>query len=164
VLEQILPGLDLSPKFGGYFDRETQTFTAQSPKGATPSQVSRSDAPLGDPIESNSAFARTIFTRVIRQIDSELPANIDDLVEDTAQLAISRRMEPLPVKDQDKDRWFGKSSGTILIQAALDTKEEFVETHFNTSAPLSATFLKNRRMEYWAPRPVILSSYRLDTL
>jgi hypothetical protein len=137
VLEQNLPGVDLSPNFGGYFDRKTQTFSAQRPKATTPFQVSGSDASMIDPIQSHSALARTIVTRVIRQMDSEPPPSIDDLVEDTSQLS-------------------------ILIKTTLDTKEEFVETHFNKSVPPSAKFPKNRRAEYWAPRPVILFSYRPD--
>jgi hypothetical protein len=137
-LEQNLPGVDLSPKFGGYFDRETQSFTAQSPKATTSFRVPGSDASTGDPIQNHSALARTIVTRVIRQFDSEPPADIDGLVEDTSQLS-------------------------ILIETTLDTKEEFVETHSNKSVPLSAKFPKNKRVEYWATRPVILFSYRADT-
>ena len=52
-------------------------------------------------------------------------------------------------------RFFGKSSGVMLIQAAIDMKHGFTgEESVKKGGPHRRHFFEAKRSEYWMPLPV----------
>lgn len=54
-------------------------------------------------------------------------------------------------------RFFGKSSGVMLIQTAIDMKKQFTGTEStgaNAGGPYRRHFFQARRVEFWNPLPV----------
>lgn len=75
----------------------------------------------------------------------------DDVVSETElqDLNLANRLAKMQVNPAT-DRFFGKSSGVMLIARALDLKNEFTGTEPKLRPPL----LPNKRKQYWEMNPV----------
>lgn len=71
--------------------------------------------------------------------------------EDGAHLLLADNLKRLTI-DPCEYRFFGKSSGAMLIQTAMELKHEYTakDDSDNTTKPM----LKSNRPEYWAIKPV----------
>lgn len=90
-----------------------------------------------------------IMTKAIRESGGPLVVPDDD---DIAHLKLSDHMKNLHIESSD-NRFFGKSSGAMLIQAAIDLKHEYTG-HQDLSIE---GILGARRPEFWSIRPVRIS-------
>lgn len=70
--------------------------------------------------------------------------------DDSAQLILADNLRRLTI-DPHEYRFFGKSSGAMLIQTAMELKHEYTG---NDSDEGKKRILKSKRPEYWAVKPV----------
>jgi hypothetical protein len=70
--------------------------------------------------------------------------------DDSAHLLLADNLRRLTI-DPHEYRFFGKSSGAMLIQTAMELKHEYtaMDDSDNSKNPL-----KSKRPEYWAIKPV----------
>lgn len=94
------------------------------------------------------ASPRDIATSVIRGVGN--PVNTDDIQEeDFAHLLLVDNLKKLSIDPRDF-RFFGKSSGAMLVQTAMELKNNYTgETH-----DLRRPILASKRPEFWEIRPV----------
>lgn len=76
---------------------------------------------------------------------SELPPSDDEMGNATLTEGLKR----LAVEPLDR-RFHGKSSGVMLVQAAMNLKREIS----GVDAPKDLIIASTRRPEFWAPHPV----------
>ncbi|KAF8226986.1 hypothetical protein L208DRAFT_1406132 [Tricholoma matsutake] len=95
-----------------------------------------------------------IMTKAIRESGGPLVVPDDD---DIAHLKLSDHMKNLHIESSD-NRFFGKSSGAMLIQAAIDLKHEYTG-HQDLSIE---GILGARRPEFWSIRPWEKLSSRVE--
>lgn len=96
------------------------------------------------------AFGRTpgdIATSVLRKADITTKEEPD---EDSAHLLLADNLRRLTI-DPHEYRFFGKSSGAMLIQTAMELKHEYNAMDDSDKA---RNLLKSKRPEYWAIKPV----------
>lgn len=87
--------------------------------------------------------ARSAMTSALRNVND--PLNGD---EDNAHLLLADNLKQLSIDPVDY-RFFGKSSGAMLIQTAIELKNEY------TGADQESALLPGaKRDEFWAPHPV----------
>lgn len=129
------------------------------------SSPDKSSIPIATPVESsNSIFtskrsspppkprpgdAGDIVTTVLRNIDTELPTNFAD--DDNAHLILADNLKSLSIDAVDY-RFFGKSSGAMLIQTAIELKNEFTGSDHDFRKAQSV--LGTKREEFWVQHPV----------
>ncbi|KAH6913531.1 fungal-specific transcription factor domain-containing protein [Coprinopsis sp. MPI-PUGE-AT-0042] len=128
------------------------------------SSPDKSSIPIATPPESsNSIFtskrsspphkpkpgdASDIVTTVLRNIDTELPPNFAD--DDNAHLILADNLKSLSIDAVDY-RFFGKSSGAMLIQTAIELKNEFTGSDHDFRKAQSV--LGAKRDEFWVQHP-----------
>ena len=69
--------------------------------------------------------------------------------DDLAHLKLADHMKSLQI-DPSENRFFGKSSGAMLVQAAIDLKHEYTGQRKHSIHGI----LGSRRPEFWTIRPV----------
>jgi hypothetical protein len=81
--------------------------------------------------------------------------DLDDL-DDFARISIQDNLKKAAAQDPMTHRFYGKSSGIVLLQTALDLKNEFSgRPPTNHRQPLeSKAFGGFKRPEYWSVNPV----------
>ena len=98
----------------------------------------------------NSFNYREITTTALRKSDVVTKEEPED---DSAHLILADNLRRLTI-DPHEYRFFGKSSGAMLIQTAMELKHEYTG---NDSDEGKKPVLKSKRPEYWAIKPVSLS-------
>lgn len=96
------------------------------------------------------AFGRTprdIATSALRKADMTTKEEPDD---DSAHLLLADNLRRLTI-DPHEYRFFGKSSGAMLIQTAMELKHEYTAMD---DSDKGRNPLKSKRPEYWAIKPV----------
>lgn len=76
-------------------------------------------------------------------------ANADD---DNAHLILADNLKQLSIDPVDY-RFFGKSSGAMLIQTAIELKNEYTGSD-HTHLKKATDVLGSKREEFWSPNPV----------
>jgi hypothetical protein len=69
--------------------------------------------------------------------------------DDVAQISLANRISLLSI-DPVHRRFFGKSSGAMLIQTAMELKKEYIGTDDTARIP----FIGTQRPEFWKVNPV----------
>jgi hypothetical protein len=87
-----------------------------------------------------------IMTKAIRDSGGPVVGPDDD---DIAHLKLVDQMQTLHIDPSEK-RFFGKSSGAMLVQAAIDLKQEYSGSNENVVHELLGAI----RPEFWTIRPV----------
>lgn len=87
-----------------------------------------------------------IMTKAIRDSGGPVVGPDDD---DIAHLKLVDQMQTLHIDPSEK-RFFGKSSGAMLVQAAIDLKQEYSGANENVFGGLLGAI----RPEFWTVRPV----------
>ena len=100
----------------------------------------------GIPSCINPSDPRDIAASAIRTLNE--PANADD---DNAHLILADNLRTLSIDPVDY-RFFGKSSGAMLIQTAIELKNEYTGSDHDLRK--AATVLGTKREEFWSPHPV----------
>lgn len=94
--------------------------------------------------------SRDIATSIIRRVGSPVPSTDDD---DFAHILLSDNLKRLaldPTLELDV-RFFGKSSGAMLVQTAIELKNEYTGTD---QPDLRRPMLGSKRPEFWGVRSV----------
>jgi hypothetical protein len=86
------------------------------------------------------------MTKAIRESGGPVVEPDDD---DLAHLKLAHHMKTLHI-DPAENRFFGKSSGAMLVQAAIDLKQEYTGKPEHSMAKI----LGARRPEFWTIRSV----------
>jgi hypothetical protein len=80
--------------------------------------------------------------------------------DEYATISVTDELKRLSV-ERGNTRFFGKSSGVVLIQTAMDMKKEFTATsnaatnaESSTEPPVGLGLLNARRPEFWHFEPV----------
>lgn len=106
--------------------------------------------PLSD-LPSSEMIARRhpreIATAVIRQAGTTPPEDPQD--DDFSHLILADSFKRLSI-DPIENRFFGKSSGAMLIQTAIELKNEYTGRNDDIGRPI----LGSMRPEFWTIRPV----------
>lgn len=92
------------------------------------------------PLESLSSALRGMNNT------AQTPQDMTDDDEDSS-LLLADNMKRLQLEPHEY-RFFGKSSGVMLIRTAIELKNEYAGRETNTSV------LRNKRKEFWTMRPV----------
>ena len=100
-------------------------------------------------------------------MDGHTPSGEDDLHssdDEFATISVTDELRRLSI-DRGNTRFFGKSSGVVLIQTAMDMKKEFTSppgmNTFNRAEGCiqqAANHLPSRRPEFWHFEPASVSS------
>jgi hypothetical protein len=93
------------------------------------------------PSEDKSPTLLDALSRAIR--NSHLAQTVGEDEDDIGVLVTD--LQSLAIEPSDRDRFFGKSSGAMLIQRAIQAKRDFADP--NKSHP--ALCLRNARPEFW---------------
>ena len=80
----------------------------------------------------------------------------DDQDDDVVNAVLLDNLKRLEIGKPDS-RFFGKSSGAMLVQTAMELKSEYTGSDYVKPAP--SMTLENKRPEFWSRNPV--SSYLL---
>jgi hypothetical protein len=116
---------------------------------------------VGDSPASNSSNYRGNFldqvASAIRHVGNQVPPPSDD-DDDEATLMLADNLKRLELDPADY-RFFGKSSGAMLIRTALELKDDYVGGSSLSSHELTDPFkikasMKHLRPEFWIARPV----------
>ncbi|KAJ2936610.1 hypothetical protein H1R20_g483, partial [Candolleomyces eurysporus] len=126
--DKLLRELDSSLDKSGWAGNSVFT----NPPPATPSCINPSDP-------------RDIAATAIRTLNE--PVNADD---DNAHLILADNLRTLSIDPVDY-RFFGKSSGAMLIQTAIELKNEYTGSDHDLRK--AATVLGTKREEFWSPHP-----------
>ncbi|KAK2459718.1 hypothetical protein APHAL10511_008252 [Amanita phalloides] len=90
---------------------------------------------------------RDIATSAIRNVNGVLKEEPED---DDMKLILADNLRRLSIDPQEY-RFFGKSSGAMLIQTAMELKDEYTSQENNVEC--LKTSLRGKRPEYWAIKP-----------
>lgn len=93
-------------------------------------------------------------TSAIRGVNTEIVSPPD---EDEATLLLADHFQKMRMNlDPAEFRFFGKSSGAMLVHTALELKQEYVggESYLHGDP---TSILPNQRKEFWIARPVSMS-------
>lgn len=91
------------------------------------------------------------LTSAIRGATDNVPIPNDGVDADAS--VISDNLERLALSPSEY-RFFGKSSGTMLIQAAMELKQEYSQSIEPVSKESSKPGFSASRTEFWAPHEV----------
>lgn len=106
-----------------------------------------------DPNE-NARSIVDIATSILRHYGSNIPSS-DERFRDDAHLILADNLKQLALEPKDY-RFFGKSSGAMLIQTAIELKNEY--TGKVSPAPQPG-ILGLKRNEFWTSHPVRPESF-----
>ncbi|KZV94714.1 hypothetical protein EXIGLDRAFT_748493 [Exidia glandulosa HHB12029] len=142
LLQRLCPDADFTQELGGQIDREAWMLSDRQKDGPSKRSASKSATA---PIRPNTALCQQHKS----QYQSPSTNVEDSLVpSDDERMLVRLGDKPLqrpPVVDK---RFHGKSSGVMLVQAAVDFKREYSGIDiFKDSLPAS------RRAEFWTPSP-----------
>jgi Fungal specific transcription factor domain len=143
----LCPDADFSKELGGNFDKdswykERMNTNKLNTLGNNTSNVVNPHTPLTTSSLDESAS----------QNDDELHSSDDEY----ATISVTDELRRLSV-ERGNTRFFGKSSGVVLIQTAMDMKKEFTATNRgedSLEAPAPSGLLNARRPEFWHFEPV----------
>jgi len=134
-----MPDIDLNKELGLGFSRDWQSVASSSRQR----QQTTYDDPLCPP-------PADIAAHMLRKLDQPyLPLETSD--DDYANLKLVDDLKQLEL-DASEHRFFGKSSGAMLIQTAIDLKQEYTGREID----LKRVILGQRRPEFWQPNTVSL--------
>ena len=101
-------------------------------------------------------------------MESHSPNGEDDLHssdDEFATISVTDELRRLSI-DRGNTRFFGKSSGVVLIQTAMDMKKEFNNNPVGAPSNQTESYarqtsknLPSRRPEFWHFEPASISSY-----
>ena len=91
------------------------------------------------------------LTSAIRGTNEDVPVPDDGLHDDTSVLTDNLKRLALSPSEY---RFFGKSSGPVLIQAAMELKREYSQSVEPVPKASQKPGLTSVRTEYWAPHEV----------
>lgn len=140
LFSQLCPDADFTQELGSRIDRESwidkrpmTDLTSRGSRGASPTRrLTTSAAPIAGAIP--------------------LPTDSEDLVpsdDEIGHATLTEGLKRLAVEPLDR-RFHGKSSGVMLVQAAMNLKKEFS----GADQPKDLIVPPTRRAEFWAPHPV----------
>ena len=141
ILLQLCPDADFTQELGGHIDRDTWA----------------TDKRGHDTLPSHSLSSRQGSPS--RRLSSLQPSNggpstldVDDIVpsdDEIGPASLAEGLKRLAVEPLDR-RFHGKSSGVMLVQAALNLKKEYS----GAEQPQQIDIPHTRRAEFWAPHSV----------
>lgn len=150
LLQTLCPDGDFSKELGGSFDKESWY------KGRSNANKLKT---LG-----NSSTATSQHTPLATSSFDEAPSPADDGLhssdDEYATISVTDELRQLSV-ERGNTRFFGKSSGVVLIQTAMDMKKEFTATNRGDDNPDSPVpgLLNARRPEFWHFEPWIIPKF-----
>lgn len=148
---QLLPDIDLDKELKPVHKSKHENLTSNIPP--SPRLVSRSQCPSLEGPTLHSLGTRSpseIVTTILGSM-GDFPTTVDE--DDFTQIGLSEDLRQLSIDAHVPTRFFGRSSGAMLVQTAIDIKNEF---HGFSSA--KTTIFGCRRPEFWSSRPVSISS------
>lgn len=90
------------------------------------------------------------------------PPDSEDDEDDYTTVDISANLKERLQQDPMNYRFFGKSSGVMLIQAALDLKNEYTGNKAKDQPAVEVpVMIGQKRPEFWSVRPVSITTFVL---
>ncbi|KAG2018384.1 nuclear protein [Coprinopsis cinerea AmutBmut pab1-1] len=127
-------------------DNLLRELDASLDKGTLPLEAESSSVFTSQPSSPpRTADPKEIATSMIRNMDAE------DIDEDNAHLILADNLRTLSIDPVDY-RFFGKSSGAMLIQTAIELKNEYAGTDHSDLRKANQV-LGNKREEFWVQQP-----------
>ncbi len=127
----------------GDFSKDLDQFFETSGEAGTPMCGAMSPDP--NLVKSPTEFASSVI-RSMGEIQPKTIIPDDD--DDLGHVVLEEDLVGLEITDQIRNRFFGKSSGAMLLQAAMDLKDEY------TGQPKRSfprpNILSRRRDEFWS--------------
>ena len=146
---QLCPDADFTKELGTFIDRETWYHERSANKHG---QGSSSSLPRRE-VPSVGGMRATANSKVTEH-EEDIPASDEEFMHVT----LAEGLKHLTVNVNDR-RFHGKSSGIMLVQAAMDFKREYSGTGGEDEG-LGASIPDSRREEFWtSPEVSILISY-----
>lgn len=136
LLRRLMPDVDLAKEL----DLSWNVTNVHSPQWQHPQS------------DSTSGPSTQLAIKAIRQWDTSPEFSQPQNIEDAEHLELADNLRNLRV-DAREYRFFGKSSGAMLIKTAIDLKQEFTGRDTN----MKPVVLGERRPEFWRPLPVCAS-------
>jgi hypothetical protein len=137
-LWQLVPDGDFSQEIGGNIDRDT--WSIDKNPAALPA------AQYADTSQYSPRSATKLATVMIRRYGTEFVDPTDLGQEEDDHSGLIDEFKRLSVRPDDV-RFFGRSSGAMLIKAAIDLKQQVSGTH---TASFEDFPLAMRRPEFWS--------------
>ncbi|THV06403.1 hypothetical protein K435DRAFT_816004 [Dendrothele bispora CBS 962.96] len=133
LLTRLMPDIDLNKELGLGFNRDWQSVSSMSSRQRK------------DYEEVHCPPAAEIAASMLRKLDHAFtPLEAAD--EDYANLKLVDDLKQLEL-NATEHRFFGKSSGAMLIQTAIDLKQEYT----GRETDLKRVILGQRRPQFWQP-------------
>ncbi|KAF5363184.1 hypothetical protein D9758_008334 [Tetrapyrgos nigripes] len=134
LLHRLVPDIDLTDELGLGFTRDSW----QSGSTSNPSRPRQA-------FEDGCPQPADIAATILRKLDhSNIPLEASD--EDYINLKLVDDLSQMELNPPDH-RFFGKSSGAMLIQTAIDLKQEYT----GQEVDIQTVILGERRPHYWTP-------------
>ena len=143
---QLCPDADFSHELGDDIGREHWANKPPPPVDPSPLVGSQPENPLAAKIATNLIRTAPDTQRIMAEMSSDVEPESNDY----SSLQMTEQMRRFKLEEHDI-RFFGRSSGAMLVQAAVDLKGEL------TSVPSSDFWergLGSRRPEFWQLHPV----------
>jgi hypothetical protein len=143
---QLCPDADFTQELGAKVDRETWSADGKRVHQEASKHLSRHPSP-----SNRLATSATPTNGAV-----PAPVDPDELVPSDDELGhttLTEGLKRLAVEPLDR-RFHGKSSGVMLVQAAMNLKKVVM----GANQPDHLLVPPTRRMEFWLPRPVSDSS------
>ena len=144
---QLCPDADFTQELGTHIDRDTWN-TDKRGLDILPSHTSRQTSPSRSS-KLNTSSLSSANNGVPSTHDDDLPPSDDELA---GPATLAEGLKRLAVEPLDR-RFHGKSSGVMLVQAALNLKKEYS----GTDQPARLDIPHTRRADFWAPQSVSYS-------
>lgn len=106
------------------------------------------EGPTQYAVHSAAKLATIVMHQSSTDVDSDKDEDSDH--EDDALSALNSDFARLTIKPDD-GRFFGRSSGIMVLQAAFHLKRDVTS---GGVGPLTDGFWNKKRPEFWAPQPV----------
>lgn len=142
MIVQLCPDADFTQELGQYINRETWYHDRSADASRLVTSGSKQSTPPRHEIPVVAGMRPTPGSKKSTVREEDLaPSDDDSLVHATLAEGLKR----LAVNTADS-RFHGKSSGIMLVQAAMDMKREYSGIH-NLPSPIP----ESRLQEFWTP-------------
>jgi len=152
ILSQLCPDETVLQQLNASLEKDNWTIETPGSSQLVLTGSSTSHDPSENaPFPSNGPV--NVVTNALRNADLPVSSPSDD---DEPSLILADNLKKLDL-DQGEYRFFGKSSGVMLIQTAIELKNEYSHGQMTAEELRGPIHFHNRRTEFWTTRPVRLS-------
>ncbi|KAF8150167.1 fungal-specific transcription factor domain-containing protein [Crassisporium funariophilum] len=134
---------------------DNDSWPTERPRPSDPSSLVAHAGGVGSAYE---AYCRHTPSHALASVTSAIRGGSCDMTppkgpdEDDSTLILADNLKRLAI-DPNEYRFFGKSSGAMLIQTAIELKHEYTQSEGTPELPLPKAILGGKRAEFWTLRP-----------